>query len=86
MKARDGNAVKDNNNNNTNVVSSVKTTSVAGKPKFTLAGIDVVFDTKEINNSGSIEECFLTTSYEKVVNIFGQFKQESIALGLSELR
>jgi superfamily II DNA or RNA helicase len=29
---------------------------------------------------------FLTSSYEKVVNIFGQFKQESIALGLSELR
>ncbi|NQZ87420.1 MAG: DEAD/DEAH box helicase family protein [Colwellia sp.] len=32
------------------------------------------------------EEHFLTSSYEKVVNIFGQFKQESIALGLSELR
>jgi len=32
------------------------------------------------------EEHFLTSSYEKVVNIFGQFKQESIALWLSELR
>jgi superfamily II DNA or RNA helicase len=32
------------------------------------------------------DEHFLTSSYEKVVNIFGQFKQESIALGLSELR
>jgi len=31
-------------------------------------------------------EHFLTNSYEKVINIFGQFKQESIALGLSELR
>jgi superfamily II DNA or RNA helicase len=32
------------------------------------------------------DEHFLTSSYEKVVNIFGQFKQESIALGLSELK
>jgi superfamily II DNA or RNA helicase len=81
MKARDEDAIK-----NKNVVSSIKPTTITGKPKFALAGIDVVFDTKEINNSDSIEECFLTTSYEKVVNIFGQFKQESIALGLSELR
>ena len=29
---------------------------------------------------------YLTASYEKVVNIFGRFKQEAIALGLSELR
>jgi superfamily II DNA or RNA helicase len=41
-----------------------------------------VFDesTTEINDH------FLTSSYEKVVNIFGRFQQESIALGLSELR
>jgi superfamily II DNA or RNA helicase len=32
------------------------------------------------------DDHFLTSSYEKVVNIFGQFEQESIALGLSELR
>ena len=31
------------------------------------------------------EQHYLTTSYEKVVNIFGRFKQEAIALGLSEL-
>jgi superfamily II DNA or RNA helicase len=36
--------------------------------------------------SETYDEHFLTSSYEKVVNIFGQFKQESIALGLSELR
>jgi superfamily II DNA or RNA helicase len=36
--------------------------------------------------SEKVDEHFLTSSYEKVVNIFGQFKQESIALGLSELR
>jgi superfamily II DNA or RNA helicase len=29
---------------------------------------------------------FLTSSYEQVVNIFGRFQQESIELGLSELR
>jgi hypothetical protein len=34
----------------------------------------------------SEDECFLTISYEKMVNIFGRFKQEPIALGLSELR
>jgi len=38
----------------------------------------------EVNETD--DEHFLTSSYEKVVNIFGQFKQESIALGLSELR
>jgi hypothetical protein len=27
----------------------------------------------------------MTSSYEKVINVFGRFKQESIALGLSEL-
>jgi superfamily II DNA or RNA helicase len=36
--------------------------------------------------SGIAEDHFLTSSYEKVVNIFGRFQQESIALGLSELR
>lgn len=29
---------------------------------------------------------FLTTSYEQIVDVFGRFKQETIALGLSELR
>lgn len=33
-----------------------------------------------------VEEHFLTSSYEKVLNIYGRFQQESIALGLSELR
>jgi len=36
--------------------------------------------------SEETDEHFLTKSYEKMVNIFGRFKQESIALGLSELR
>ncbi|OUS71004.1 DEAD/DEAH box helicase [Pseudoalteromonas sp. A601] len=33
-----------------------------------------------------VPEKHLTTSYEQVVNIFGRFKQEAIALGLIELR
>tara|TARA_R110001583_G_scaffold51161_7_gene159729 strand:+ start:1755 stop:3188 length:1434 start_codon:yes stop_codon:yes gene_type:complete len=32
------------------------------------------------------ESHFLTRSYEQVVNIFGRFKQEAVALGLSELK
>jgi hypothetical protein len=36
--------------------------------------------------SNVIDDHFLTNSYEKVVNIFGRFKQETIALGLSGLR
>jgi superfamily II DNA or RNA helicase len=36
--------------------------------------------------SDEIEDHFLTSSYDKVINIFGRFQQESIALGLSELR
>jgi len=34
----------------------------------------------------AVEEHFLTSSYERVVNVYGRFQQESIALGLSELR
>jgi superfamily II DNA or RNA helicase len=41
-----------------------------------------VFD----ESTAAIDDHFLTSSYEKVVNIFGRFQQESIALGLSELR
>jgi superfamily II DNA or RNA helicase len=33
-----------------------------------------------------VEKHFLTNAYERVVNISGRFQQESIALGLSELR
>ena len=41
-------------------------------------------DFDEISTRADVH--YLTDSYEKVVNIFGQFKQEAIALGLSELR
>ena len=39
---------------------------------------------KEYNTA--LDDDYLTASYEKVVNIFGRFKQETIALGLSGLR
>jgi len=50
-------------------------------------GFDDVFESTEINVERTInDEHYLTSSYEKVVNIFGRFQQEAIALGLSELR
>ena len=42
---------------------------------------DVFDEIREIS-----DKHYLTVSYDKVVNVFGQFKQEAIALGLSELR
>jgi superfamily II DNA or RNA helicase len=46
-----------------------------------------VFETPDLNVTSTVaDEHYLTSSYEKVVNIFGRFQQESIALGLSELR
>jgi superfamily II DNA or RNA helicase len=56
----------------------------------------VTFDKKRANNPKVevdfdskiqiIDEQFFINSYEKMDNIFGKFKQESIALGLSDLR
>ena len=40
-----------------------------------------VYKTNEV-----VEEHFLTSAYERVINISGCFKQEAIALGLSELK
>ena len=63
--------------------SSASTPRVA----IQLSGVNDVFEHETFNEVSKIEdEHFLTSSYEKVINIFGRFKQESIALGLSELR
>ncbi len=52
-----------------------------------LNGLDNVRKLTDFDETSKIaEEHFLTNSYEKVVNIFGRFQQEAIALGLSELR
>ena len=52
-----------------------------------LNGFDVVSESSssdEFNDSS--EEHYLTSSYDRAVNVFWRFQQESIALGLSELR
>tara|TARA_R110002012_G_scaffold52191_1_gene134118 strand:+ start:19201 stop:20658 length:1458 start_codon:yes stop_codon:yes gene_type:complete len=36
--------------------------------------------------SEPVEDHFLTSSYERVMNIYGRFQQEAIALGLSDLK
>jgi superfamily II DNA or RNA helicase len=57
------------------------------KVELKINGFESVIEHSFFDEStAAIDEHFLTSSYEKVVNIFGQFKQESIALGLSELR
>jgi superfamily II DNA or RNA helicase len=50
-------------------------------------GFDDVFEPSDLSVATTVaDEHYLTSSYEKVVNIFGRFQQEAIALGLSELR
>ena len=64
-----------------------KAKKVRSKAELELSGFNTVIDHPAFDGaSETIEEHFLTSSYEKVVNIFGRFQQESIALGLSELR
>jgi superfamily II DNA or RNA helicase len=64
-----------------------KASDIRSKAKLKLNGFDTVNDNHAFKETNDIvEEHFLTSSYEKVVNVFGRFQQESIALGLSELR
>ncbi|MFT5756897.1 MAG: superfamily II DNA or RNA helicase [Alteromonadaceae bacterium] len=64
-----------------------KASKVSAKTELELGGFDNHIEHRAFNKtSDTVEEHFLTSSYEKVVNIFGRFQQESIALGLSELR
>lgn len=57
------------------------------KKELVLNVVEHVIDRVGFDDASNIiDDHFLTNSYEKVVNIFGRFKQESIALGLSELR
>ncbi|MEH6596577.1 MAG: superfamily II DNA or RNA helicase [Oleiphilaceae bacterium] len=64
-----------------------KASNISNKEKLKLGGFDTVIGHKAFEETSDIvDEHFLTSSYEKVVNIFGRFQQESIALGLSELR
>jgi superfamily II DNA or RNA helicase len=47
---------------------------------------DVIEQLEFYETNESVKEHFLTSAYERVVNISGRFQQEAIALGLSELR
>ena len=70
-----------------NSITFDKTRSFDPKIGIELGGFEDVVTSDVFEEVNEIDdEHYLTTSYYKVVNIFGQFKQESIALGLSELR
>jgi superfamily II DNA or RNA helicase len=57
------------------------------KSQLKLSEFESVIDHQVFEeNSNIIEEHFLTSSYDNVVNVFGRFRQESIALGLSGLK
>ncbi|MFT6247128.1 MAG: superfamily II DNA or RNA helicase [Cognaticolwellia sp.] len=64
-----------------------KTRSLDPKVGIELGGFENIVTSDVFDEVREIaDEHYLTVSYDKVVNIFGQFKQEAIALGLSELR
>jgi superfamily II DNA or RNA helicase len=57
------------------------------KKELVLNVVDHAIERVGFDGFGNVtDDHFLTISYEKVVNIFGRFKQETIALGLSGLR
>ena len=69
------------------IITFDKTRKVSSKAKLELSALNNHIDHPAFDGiSETVEEHFLTSSYEKVVNIFGRFQQEAIALGLSELR
>jgi hypothetical protein len=64
-----------------------KTRKAGSQLGLDLSGSDNLIEHSALEGTTeTVEEHFLTNSYEKVVNIFGRFQQEAIALGLSELR
>lgn len=84
MKSRIENDIKDEVTD-TLTFDKTRTSNIKTELKFN--GFNNIVEHESVDEMSVIaEEHFLTSSYEKVVNIFGQFKQESIALGLSELK
>jgi len=55
-------------------------------PQIEVGFDDVIEHSRSDECTEKVEEHFLTSAYERVVNISGRFQQEAIALGLSELR
>ena len=82
------NQVEDNTDDvASDVVTFDKTIKITAKPELEFSGFDNLSESHVFEETNEVvEEHFLTSSYEKVVNIFGRFQQEVIALGLSELR
>ena len=63
-----------------------KPRKISAKAELELGGFDNLMEYVALGRTQeTVEEHFLTSSYEKVVNIFGRFQKESIALGLSQL-
>ncbi len=79
----DDDSVKDDKSN----ITFDKTRSFDPKIGIELGSFEDIVTSDLIEEVNEIaDEHYLTVSYDNVVNIFGQFKQESIALGLSELK
>ena len=71
----------------TDTVVFDKSLNINSKVKLKISEFEDATEHRALEETSSIaEEHFLTSSYEQVVNVFGQFQKESIALGLSELR
>lgn len=81
------NVEEDINGEVSDTVTFDNTMASKSKIELKLNEFDSVIPPSTFDGTNKItDEHFLTSSYEKVVNIFGRFQQESIALGLSELR
>ena len=80
-------AEDDIDNEDSGTVTFENTNSRTPKIELQLNDCESVIEPSVFDETSKItDEHFLTNSYDKVVNIFGRFQQESIALGLSELR
>jgi len=84
MKAAVQNEIKDND---LSTVTFDKKRTMTPKVEVDLNGFDSVVEQPVFYESNEVvEQHFLASAYERVVNISGRFQQEAIALGLSELR
>jgi superfamily II DNA or RNA helicase len=84
MKARDEGAVDDRE---LSTVTFDKKRTITPMVELNSNGFDDVVERPVFYASTEeVDEHFLSSAYERVVNISGRFQQEAIALGLSELR
>lgn len=72
---------------NTEVVTVLKSGDTNLSPSQSELQLrDIDSEKADFKQTSDVPENCLTSSYEQMINIFGRFKQETIALGLSELR